>query len=74
MTSATISLNKKAYPLMMHLSILPQHNISAEQPVYDPTTQSSTFNTSMAGSWSTHNCTSPGGFTVRSDADTREDD
>ena len=71
MTSATISLNKKTYPLMMHLSILPQYGNSNQQPEYDPATQSSTFNTAMAGSWCTRS-TSTGFFNA--DEDSQEDD
>jgi hypothetical protein len=71
MTSATISLNKQTYPLMMHLSILPQYSISGEQPSYDPATQSSTFSTAMAGSWCTRNSST--GF-INTDSDSQEDD
>ena len=70
MTSATISLDKKTYPLMMHLSILPKYEID-EQPAYDPATQSSIFNSSMGGSWSTRSGSS--GF-LNPDDDSKEDD
>jgi hypothetical protein len=73
MTSATISLDKKTYPMMMHLSILPQYNISNQRPEYDPATQSSTFNTAMAGSWCTENGSTPKIFGT-SDSDSKEDD
>jgi hypothetical protein len=72
MTSATISLDKKTYPLMMHLSIMPQHEISNEQPAYDPSTQSSTFSTAMAGSWC--NMSSSTGPMLKTDQDSKEDD
>jgi hypothetical protein len=74
MTSATISLDKQTYPLMMHLSILPQHSISDENPVYDPTTQSSTFSTAMANSWSTNSCSTGSYFWGSCDEDSQEDD
>jgi hypothetical protein len=73
MTSATISLDKKTYPLMMHLSILPQYGMSDEQPAYDPATQSSTFSTAMAGSWCTRS-NSTGGIIMPNDEDSKEDD
>jgi hypothetical protein len=72
MTSATISLDKKTYPLMMHLSIVPKHELSDEQPTYDPRTQSSTFNTAMSGSWSARSNSS--GWALKSDDDSQEDD
>jgi hypothetical protein len=73
MTSATISLDKKTYPMMMHLSIIPQHEISSEQPAYDPATQSSNFSSAMAGSWCTRSA-STGGFLQHADEDSQEDD
>jgi hypothetical protein len=73
MTSATISLNKQTYPLMMHLSIIPQHEISGEQPTYDPATQSSNFSSAMAGSWCTRS-SSTSGWRGASDEDSQEDD
>jgi hypothetical protein len=74
MTSATISLDKKTYPLMMHLSILPKHdNNSEEQPVYDPMTQISPLDISMGNSWCTR---SPSTFPIlrSNDDDSQEDD
>jgi hypothetical protein len=75
MTSATIFLNKKSYPLMMHLSISRQHGIFSEQPAYDPATQSSTFSTSMANSWCTRaNSSSKDRWFGNPDDDQKEDD
>ena len=74
MTSATISLDKKTYPLMMHLSIIPQHEISSEQPTYDPATQSSNFSSAMAGSWCTRSCSTGSWVLNNSDDDSQEDD
>jgi hypothetical protein len=74
MTSATISLDKKTYPLMMHLSIIPQHEISGEQPTYDPATQSSNFSSAMSGSWSTRSASTGNGWTSPGDEDSQEDD
>jgi len=73
MTSATISLDKKTYPLMMHLSIIPQHEISSEQPTYEPATQTSNFSSAMAGSWCTRSASTDGWFGAR-DEDSQEDD
>jgi hypothetical protein len=73
MTSATISLDKKTYPLMMHLSISPQYSITDEQLAYDPSTQSSTFSTAMAGSWCTRNGSTYNTFKPNDD-DSQEDD
>ena len=72
MTSATISLDKKTYPLMMHLSLLSKHDNNDEPLNYDPSTQSSTFNRAMAGSWCTRSesVRSFGGW----DDDSQEDD
>lgn len=71
MTSATISLNKKTYPLMMHLSISSDHDLD-EQPSYDPNTQSSISNNSMGGSWSSRSGSSKG--FLNPDDDQKEDD
>ena len=75
MTSATISLDKKTYPLMMHLSISPQYSITDEQPAYDPSTQSSTFSTAMAGSYCTRSSSTSSEYLIGPrDDDSREDD
>ena len=50
MTTTQLALDKKANPLMMHLSILPKYSISQEQASYDPSTQTSNIS-SMSGSW-----------------------
>ncbi|MFB8792448.1 MAG: hypothetical protein U7123_27285 [Potamolinea sp.] len=71
MTTA-ITLDKQDYPLMMHLSILPKYDISNNLPDYDPTTQSSTFNSSMASSWCRGNCST--GSLFKTDEDQFEDD
>jgi len=42
MTNTQIALDKKANPLMMHLSLLPKYGITAKETFsYDPTTQTS---------------------------------
>ncbi|MEG4272152.1 MULTISPECIES: hypothetical protein [unclassified Microcoleus] len=58
MTTTQIALNKKAHPLMMHLSILPKYDITAKETFsYDPTTQTSNIKSMDAstchrqGSW-----------------------
>jgi len=71
MTTAT--LNKQAYPLMMHLSILPKYAINNEQAIYDATTQTSNMNAMAGSSWSS-NSSSTGGFLVPRDSDSQEDD
>ncbi|MEG3834828.1 MULTISPECIES: hypothetical protein [unclassified Microcoleus] len=73
MTTTQLALDKKANPLMMHLSILPKYGITAEETFsYDPTTQTSNI-TSMSGSWCNRS-----GSTVRqfdeNDDDQQEDD
>ncbi|MEG4507864.1 hypothetical protein QUA81_30030 [Microcoleus sp. F6_B4] len=73
MTTTQIALDKKANPLMMHLSILPKYRITAKETFsYDPTTQTSNI-TSMSGSWCTESAST---FKVleASDDDQKEDD
>jgi hypothetical protein len=75
MTSATISLDKKTYPLMMHLSILSKHDSNDEPLNYDPNTQTSTFSRAMAGSWCTRAGSAKTGWTgMNWDEDSQEDD
>jgi len=72
MTTTQLALDKKANPLMMHLSISPKYGISLEQASYDPSTQTSNIS-SMSGSW----CTVSGStfkLLADSDDDTQEDD
>ncbi|MEG4800756.1 hypothetical protein QUB63_14100 [Microcoleus sp. ARI1-B5] len=49
MTTTQLALDKKAHPLMMHLSISPKYDISEEPSSYDPSTQTSNIK-SMASS------------------------
>ncbi|HAJ58755.1 MAG TPA: hypothetical protein DCP31_05405 [Cyanobacteria bacterium UBA8543] len=73
MTSIAISLDKRSYPLMMHLSILPKYGITLEKANYDPTTQTSGFSHAMKGSW----CTVSGStfkMFSENDDDSQEDD
>ncbi|MEG4989215.1 hypothetical protein QUB08_26230 [Microcoleus sp. BR0-C5] len=72
MTTTQLALDKKANPLMMHLSISPKYSIPQEQSSYDPSTQTSNI-TSMSGSWSTRNASTPHWLNP-SDADQKEDD
>ncbi|MEG4347459.1 hypothetical protein QUB70_29895 [Microcoleus sp. A003_D6] len=72
MTTTQLALDKKANPLMMHLSILPKYSISLEQASYDPSTQ-----TSNISSMSYSSCTISASTFKRSgpdDDDTQEDD
>jgi len=72
MTTTQLALDKKANPLMMHLSILPKYGISQEQASYDPSTQTSNIS-SMSGSWCTKS-SSTGSWTGQGDEDSQEDD
>ncbi|WP_377475938.1 MAG: hypothetical protein P2A85_24335 [Microcoleus anatoxicus] len=73
MTTTQLALDKKANPLMMHLSILPKYGITAEETFsYDPTTQTSNI-TSMSNSWCTKTASSIYQFEP-SDDDQQEDD
>jgi len=73
MTTTQLALDKKANPLMMHLSILPKYGISEEETFsYDPSTQTSNIS-SMSGSWSTRAGSSGDGPFSRDD-DQKEDD
>jgi len=73
MTTTQLALDKKANPLMMHLSILPKYGITAKETFsYDPTTQTSNI-TSMSGSYSTVSGSSIKQFDVNDD-DSQEDD
>jgi hypothetical protein len=73
MTNTQLALDKKAHPLMMHLSISPKYDISEEPSIsYDPSTQTSNI-TSMSGSWSTRNGSTPH-WLKPNDADQKEDD
>jgi hypothetical protein len=67
-----ITLDKKAYPLMMHLSILPKYDDEIEEVNYDPTTQTSKIS-GMAGSWCSKSA-STFKFFSESDDDSQEDD
>jgi hypothetical protein len=72
MTLTAISLDKKSYPLMMHLSILPKYDMPMEEPIYDPETQSIKID-SMSGSWCSRSRSTGNMVTVKDD-DTQEDD
>ncbi|MEG5234634.1 hypothetical protein QUB77_10295 [Microcoleus sp. AT9b-C3] len=73
MTNTQLTLDKKAHPLMMHLSILSKYDISEEPSIsYDPSTQTSTI-TSMSGSWSTRKGSTEH-WLQPNDEDQKEDD
>jgi hypothetical protein len=72
MQATKIGLDKKAHPLMMHLSIIPKYDITDEAFSYDPSTQTSNI-TAMSGSWCTRNSSTRGLF-PDSDSDQKEDD
>ncbi|MEG4943359.1 hypothetical protein [Microcoleus sp. F4-D5] len=73
MTTTQIALDKKAHPLMMHLSILSKYDISEEQSSYDPSTQTSNI-ISMSGSYSFRKGSSPAAWPHKPDDDQKEDD
>lgn len=71
--SNVITLDEKAYPLMMHLSIPPKYDIETSRDKYDPSTQTSSFNSAMSKSW----CTVSGStfqIFAENDSDSQEDD
>lgn len=72
MTTMSVVLDKKAYPVMMHLSILPKYSDSIFEPIYNPETQTSDVS-GMSGSWC-QRTNSTGGFLQSSDDDSQEDD
>jgi hypothetical protein len=68
-----VTLDKKAYPLMMHLSNRPECDTEMDEVVnYDPATQTSTIQ-GMAGSWCSRS-NSTAGFLIGNDNDSQEDD
>lgn len=75
MASATISLDKKTYPLMMHLGIKPKYEFPDENPTYDPSTQISDFSiNSGLGNTVTWVSGSTGGAITWKDGDQGGDD
>lgn len=75
MMTTDLTLDKKAHPLMMHLSIVPKIEISddEEEFKYDPKTQTSNI-TAMSGSWCTVNGSTGDGVFKPGDEDQKEDD
>ena len=77
MTTTDLTLDKKAHPLMMHLSIVPkidvaESDIAEKDFKYDPKSQTSNI-TGMSGSWCTRTA-STGNFFEKDDDDQKEDD
>ena len=72
MVKTDITLDKKAHPLMMHLSIVPKYDIAEEAFSYDPSTQTSNI-TSMSNSWCTNSSSTPKMLSPN-DSDQQEDD
>ncbi|AFY83560.1 hypothetical protein [Oscillatoria acuminata] len=72
MAKTDVTLDKKAHPLMMHLSIIPKYEIAEEAFSYDPSTQTSNI-TSMSNSWCTRSSST---YNVGrgGDEDQKEDD
>ncbi|NEP63569.1 MAG: hypothetical protein F6K31_42855 [Symploca sp. SIO2G7] len=73
MTTTQVALDKKTYPLMMHLSIVPKYDIADESPSYDPSSQTSNI-TAMSNSWCTRSTSTDQGFLSPRDEDQKEDD
>jgi hypothetical protein len=72
MQATKIGLDKKAHPLMMHLSIIPKYDITDEAFSYDPSTQTSNI-TAMSRSWCTRSSSTWKTFEPN-DSDQKEDD
>ncbi|NEQ70346.1 MAG: hypothetical protein F6K21_33610 [Symploca sp. SIO2D2] len=73
MTTTQVALDKKTYPLMMHLSIVPKYDIADESPSYDPSSQTSNI-TAMGNSWSTRSRSTGAIWRTEKDEDQQEDD
>ena len=73
MMTTDLTLDKKAHPLMMHLSIVPKIEITEKDFKYDPKSQTSNI-TGMSGSWCTRNASTGKGFFDSPDSDQQEDD
>jgi hypothetical protein len=73
MTTTQIALDKKAHPLMMHLSISPKYGISEEQSTYDPNTQTSNI-PSMSKSTCARTASTSKAWPYKPDDDRKEDD
>lgn len=67
------SLDKKSYPLMMHLSILPKYELGDQDCIYDAKSQTSSGSVNMGKSWCTRNSSTYMGLRPR-DEDSQEDD
>jgi hypothetical protein len=74
MNNLQVELDRKSYPLMMHLSIVPKLSDAAdEQATYNPATQTSNFS-AMSGSWCPRSGSTDRGFITPKDDDQKEDD
>ncbi|MEG4320044.1 MULTISPECIES: hypothetical protein [unclassified Microcoleus] len=74
MTTSQLALDKKAYPLMMHLSILSKYDdISAEQSSYESSTQTSNIN-SRSCTWACIKGSSPKHWPHKPDDDQQKGD
>ncbi|RFP63042.1 MAG: hypothetical protein BJG00_001710 [Limnothrix sp. CACIAM 69d] len=73
MNNLQVELDRKSYPLMMHLSITPNLSDAAdEQATYNPATQTSNFS-AMSGSWCNRSGSTFKMFDTNDD-DSQEDD
>ncbi|TAD76140.1 MAG: hypothetical protein EA001_12820 [Oscillatoriales cyanobacterium] len=73
MNNLQVALDRKSYPLMMHLSISPKlSDLADEQATYNPATQTSNFS-AMSGSWCNVSSSTDRVFTANDD-DSQEDD
>jgi len=74
MTTTQLALDKKVYPLMMHLSILSKYDISEKKSIsYDPSTQTSNI-TSRSCTWAVRKGSSPKLWPYKPDDDQKESD
>lgn len=65
-------LDKRSYPLMMHLSIMPKYEFDDQDCIYDAKSQTSVGTTTMGKSWCTRNSSTFG--VLQNDSDSFEDD
>lgn|GEM_PF-2287587 len=74
MTTTQLAIDKKVYPLMMHLSILSKYDISENKSIsYEPRTQISNI-TSRTCTWATRKASSAKHWPHKPDDDRSKSD